>query len=147
MFNSILIPIDLAHESSWRTALPVAVNHARHEGGKLHVLTVVDLNLDVTAVVMPEDFNRQYQSKTEQRLAALVKTQVPDDVSVQYSVRDGRIYHEILVAADEIGADLIVLASHRPSFRDYMLGSNAARVVRHANCSVLVVRDQDAPQA
>jgi len=145
MFNTILIPIDLAHESSWRTALPVAVQHARHEGAKLHVLTVVDLNLDVTAVVMPSDFNRQYQSKTEQRLSALVKNQVPDDLSVQYWVRDGRVYHEILSAADEVGADLIVLASHRPSFKDYLLGANAARVVRHANCSVLVVRNSNAP--
>ena len=37
--------------------------------------------------------------------------------------------------------DLIIMASHRPELQDYLLGPNAARVVRHANCSVLVVRD------
>jgi nucleotide-binding universal stress UspA family protein len=36
---------------------------------------------------------------------------------------------------------VIVLASHRPELKDYLLGPNAARVVRHAKCSVLVVRD------
>ena len=43
--------------------------------------------------------------------------------------------------ADETNADLIVMASHRPELKDFLLGPNAARVVRHANCSVLVVRE------
>ena len=38
-------------------------------------------------------------------------------------------------------ADLIVVGSHRPAMRDYLLGTNAARVVRHAHCSVLVARE------
>ena len=37
-------------------------------------------------------------------------------------------------------ADLIIIASHKPGFQDYFLGSTAAKVVRHAPCSVLVVR-------
>jgi nucleotide-binding universal stress UspA family protein len=43
--------------------------------------------------------------------------------------------------ADKLGCDAIVMAAHRPELRDYLLGPNAARVVRHANQSVLVVRD------
>jgi nucleotide-binding universal stress UspA family protein len=35
---------------------------------------------------------------------------------------------------------MIVMASHRPEMSDYLLGANAARVVRHAKISVLVVR-------
>ena len=42
--------------------------------------------------------------------------------------------------AKEIGADLIVMGSHRPELADYLLGANAAKVVRHADCSVMVVR-------
>ncbi len=53
----------------------------------------------------------------------------------------GTIYQEILSAARKIEVDLIVMASHRPALEDYLLGPNAARVVRHADCSVLVVRD------
>ncbi|MFV2033769.1 MAG: universal stress protein, partial [Halocynthiibacter sp.] len=51
------------------------------------------------------------------------------------------IYKTILTTADAIGCDLIVMASHRPEMQDYLLGPNAARVVRHANQSVFVVRD------
>lgn len=46
-----------------------------------------------------------------------------------------------MAAADKLGCDLIVLSSHRPEMRDYLIGPNAARVVRHAKQSVLVVRD------
>ena len=56
-------------------------------------------------------------------------------------VAHGSIYHEIMRLADELGCDAIVLVAHRPELRDYLLGPNASRVVRHANQSVLVVRD------
>ena len=46
----------------------------------------------------------------------------------------------ILEYAKKIEADLIVIASHRPDLLDYFLGSTAARVVRHAECAVLVDR-------
>jgi len=47
----------------------------------------------------------------------------------------------LMAVGERIGADLIVLASHRPAMKDYLLGANASRVVRHAPCSVFVVRD------
>ena len=50
------------------------------------------------------------------------------------------MYEVILAVAKGIDADLIVMASHRPELKDYLLGPNAARVVRHADQSVLVVR-------
>lgn len=141
MFNTILIPIDLAHDSSWRKALPVAIDQARHSGVQLYVMTVLDLNLNITEIRLPENFNREYREKTEHRLQEVVKQHVPSDIQVQYIIRDGRVYREILAVADEVKADLIVMASHNPALKDYLLGANSARVVRHADCSVLVVRD------
>ena len=51
------------------------------------------------------------------------------------------IYAEILEVAEEAKADLVVVGSHRPAVKDYLLGTNAARIVRHARCSVLAARD------
>ncbi|MSP21072.1 MAG: universal stress protein, partial [Alphaproteobacteria bacterium] len=55
-------------------------------------------------------------------------------------LRSGSITHEIIGAAKARGADLIVMTSRRPEMRDYPIGANAAQVVRHAPCSVLVLR-------
>ena len=57
------------------------------------------------------------------------------------ATRAGGIYHELLEEASEWDADLIVVGSHRPVMADYLLGSNAKTIVRHAQCSVLVVRE------
>ena len=55
-------------------------------------------------------------------------------------VRFGSVYNEVLDEAEKTGADLVVVGSHRPTMATYLLGSNASTIVRHAKCSVLVVR-------
>jgi nucleotide-binding universal stress UspA family protein len=62
------------------------------------------------------------------------------DILIEEEVRFGSIAHEILAAAKARDADLIVMASHRPEMRDYLIGPNAAHVVQRAECSVLVLR-------
>ena len=61
-------------------------------------------------------------------------------MKMQALVRTGHSYKTILEVAKEKDVDLIIIASHRPGLQDYFLGSTAAKVVRHADCSVLVVR-------
>jgi universal stress protein G/universal stress protein F len=55
-------------------------------------------------------------------------------------VRNGVVFDEVVSQAKQSGVDAIVMASAKPKFRSYLLGSNAAKVVRHAPCSVFVVR-------
>jgi nucleotide-binding universal stress UspA family protein len=66
---------------------------------------------------------------------------LPAELRAQVIVAQGTIYHEIIQTAERLGADLIIMASHRPGLADYLLGPNAARVVRHFKGSVLVVRN------
>jgi universal stress protein G len=61
--------------------------------------------------------------------------------SFEIRTAHGSTYDEILSAARDCGADLIVVASHQPGLSDYLLGSTAAKIVRHAKISVLVIRD------
>jgi len=61
-------------------------------------------------------------------------------IKADAEVRSGNPGPTILTSADECGADLIIVGSHKPGLQDYFLGSTAARVVRHAQCSVLVMR-------
>lgn len=65
---------------------------------------------------------------------------MPRDVSAELVVKHGTPYKVILDTAAELDADLIVMAAHRPSLKDYLLGPTTARVARHADCSVQIVR-------
>ena len=142
MYSNILLPIDLNQESSWTQALPIALAHCKSFGARLHVMTVIpDFGMPIVAGYFPEDFAKKALAEGKKHLDALVKEKVPPEISVDAIVRQGTVYEVILAVAKGIDADLIVMASHRPELKDYLLGPNAARVVRHANQSVLVVRD------
>lgn len=143
-YNNVVIPIDLAHASSWRSALPIAIDHARQNGATLHVVTVVP-NADIPAIAvhLPKGIDSHIRSAGLDALNALVQEQIPNDVLVNKRVGQGRIYKEVLRMAKAVDADLIVMASHRPELTDYLIGANASHVMRHAECSVLVVREKE----
>ncbi|WP_346896865.1 universal stress protein [uncultured Roseibium sp.] len=142
MYTSILVPIDLSEESSWRKSLPSAIAMARTFGTDLHVITVVpDFGRSIVGGYFPEGFEAQALQKTSEMLKEFLGQNVPGDITCKGHVAHGVIYEEVNKAADKLGCDLIVLASHRPELKDYLLGPNAARVVRHARQTVMVVRE------
>ena len=141
MYKNILFPIDLNQESSWQKALPTALEHCKAFGSTLHVMNVVpDFGMSVVGSYFPDDFEQKAVEAAREQLHEFVRQHVPEGVKVQHIVGYGTVYDEILRVANDIKADLIVLASHRPALKDYLIGPNAARVVRHFEGSVLVVR-------
>jgi nucleotide-binding universal stress UspA family protein len=141
VFKDILLPVDREHEASWRTALPVAVDYCKAAGARLHVLTVVPgLGVGDVWSFLPMGFDQKILDQASQWMHAFARDHVPSGIAVQHIVGHGKVHREILRVAAEVGADLIVMASHRPELVDHLLGSNAAHVVQHAKCSVLVVR-------
>lgn len=143
MIKKILVPIDLRDEHSWQCTFPVAVREARANSAELVAMTVYEpLGTRIPDLPLAQEHNRKVRQQTEELLQSLVAEQLPADLSPRPLVREGEgIYKEILKAARELPADLIIMAAHHPLLRDYLLGSNAAKVVRHADCSVFVVRD------
>jgi len=138
-FKRILVPVDLGHDSSWREALPTAVDQAQHAGANLHIVTVIPEEPPQLSW-LPEDYTEKMIAHAKPKLDELIEAHVPAVVSTEQHVRQGSIYKEIVDLAHELEIDLIVMASHRPQLKDYLLGPNAARVVRHAECSVMVIR-------
>ncbi len=142
MYKNILLTVDLTEESSWKKALPTAVEYCQCAGATLHVLSVVpDFGMTVVAQFFPKGHEDKTLEEARKELAKLCAEGVPDGVPVKPIVAYGTIYEQIISVAESIKADLIVMAAHRPALEDYLLGPNAARVVRHSSCSVLVVRE------
>lgn len=142
MTKSILLPIDLNQESSWKKALPVALKMAAAENAQLSLFTAIpDYGMSLVGSFFPADYAKNALAEAQKAIDAFAAEHIPADMNAKTRVRHGTIYKEILKAADKLGSDLIILASHRPETKDYLLGPNAARVVRHASQSVFVVRD------
>lgn len=142
MYKDILFPIDLNHDSSWVDVLPSVVEYCRAFQARLHVVTVVpDFGMPLVGGYFPKNFGNKMLKETNQRLHEFVKKHVPSDVPVQHIVAEGVVYQEIIRVAREIGADLIIMASHRPELGDFLVGPNAERVARHFEKSVLLFRN------
>lgn len=142
--RNVVALLDLDDESSWRNVLPAAIDNARQTGGRLHVLSVVPdgmLKMTIVAQLIQEDYERKVADEAKQRQASLIEKHSTEGVQLEKVVRLGSVYKEALEFASDVEADLIVVGAHRPELKDYLLGPNAGKIVNHATCSVLVVRD------
>ena len=142
MYKTILVPIDLGENTVSRQTLAVAADMARRYGAAIHAMTVVPaFGFSIVGAGFPKDYEQTMLANAQAALKAFLADCPLDGITVQGHVAHGTIYDEIMKAADHLKCDLIVMASHRPELKDYLLGPNAARVVRHARQSVFVVRD------
>jgi nucleotide-binding universal stress UspA family protein len=141
MFKTILFTLDLEHADTWIKALPVALDAARAWHAQLHAMTVVP-EVAVPALMQagPFDYAARLVPEAKRALEEFVREHVPAEVEARQIVAYGSIYREILQAAVQIPADLIVMAAHRPQTGDFLIGSNAERVSRRARCTVMLVR-------
>jgi len=141
MFKDVLLAVDLNDSGSWIKALPVAVDFVRSSGGTLHVMTVTpDFGMSIVGQFFPKNFAHGVGEKVLGALQDFVAAHVGDDIKTQRIVGEGTVYEVILDMAEKINADMIVVSSGRADLKDFLLGPNAARIVRHAGCSVTVVR-------
>ena len=133
MLHKILLPIDPTTAEFWQPAIDAAVDIARKYHATLLVVWVappVEIDpVDFTDVHMPA-------------LEAAAAERLPDDVATELHLRAdwGDPDREICNAAEELGADLIVMGTHRPQDGESLGDSNAAAAVLNAKCSVYVVR-------
>jgi nucleotide-binding universal stress UspA family protein len=141
MFNNILIPVDIAEPELAQAALDKAMVLGRLNTAKLTLVYIRSLVPMTYMEFAPPDFDQMEESKAREILSALATKLDYAQDRISTSVRLGSVYAEVLALASEIKADLIVVGSQRPTMATYLIGSNAKTIVRHALCSVLVVRE------
>lgn len=149
MSVKVLAPIDITDAETTKKVLEAAVAQTNATNGTLHVMTVVpDIvsGLDWRYAIRGEtggsaefDMSKVVNECLE-RLNEIVSEQTPDGMAAETIARHGTVYEQVLKVAEEIDADQIVIGAHRPGLGDFLLGPNTARIVRHATCSVNVIR-------
>lgn len=135
MYRNILVPIAVDHGHNSAEAINIA-EKLKTEDGRITVLSVVEQVPPYISQYLPKG---QIEKNMKDAEIAL-KADLGGVKGVSVDVISGFAGAAIVDYAVEMEVDLIVVASHRPGLQDYFLGSTAARVVRHAPCSVHVVR-------
>jgi universal stress protein F len=141
MYKRIVLAVDLAEPAPTPKGLTQAIELAKAGGGEVRLVNVQPVIPATFMEYVPVDFDVEQAKRAKEALdAILISVDLPAERK-SAATRAGGIYHELLEEASEWDADLIVVGSHRPVMSDYLLGSNAKTIVRHAQCSVLVVRE------
>ncbi len=143
MTRSVLCVVDISNGEIDAPVLQKAAALADMEGAQLDVVTVLpDFGESWVSGFFESGFHDKALEEAQAKLTALCVSALGAErnETIRHVVATGTAYQEILKTAESAGSDLIVIGAHKPDFKDYLLGPNAARVVRHSNVSVYVVR-------
>ena len=135
MYKNILVPIvfDERHDTQ---ASYLAARALADDDAKFTVLHVMESIPAYAETQIPAEILAQSRREVELDLQQSARA-LPGAKAELVSGHPGRL---IVDYADENEIDCIIVASHRPGFENFFLGSTADRVVRHANCAVHVIR-------
>ena len=140
MIETILVAVDLEDTALTERMLAVTQDFAQLKGAEVTLIYVATDIPPAAAIQLPSDYRDRTSSTVSRQLGHLVgKLNLPAGPA-KVAIRFGSIYREILAQAKADKSDLIIIGCHKPDLADFLLGPNAARVVRHATCSVFVVR-------
>ena len=142
--KKILVPIDFSDYS--KKALQYSVQFAKSFGANISLIYVIE------RAVYPADFSMgqiavpaadmDLHERAKEELKNLAASEISGDVGVEIILKTGKPYVEIIEAATDIDADLIIIATHGHTGIEHLLfGSTAERVVRKAPCPVLTLRE------
>ena len=139
----VLCAVDISNKDRDVDVLKLAHRMATLDDAQLDVITVVpDFGMSVVGGFFDDGHHEKVLAEAQKLMNELVETTLSADANTKgrHIVATGNAYEEILKAAQLADTGLIVIGAQKPDFKDYLLGPNASRVVRHSNCSVLVVR-------
>lgn len=145
MYKTILVPIDLDEDTLISLAAKHVEDLAEQNDARIHFVSVIP-SYQYAATL---SFAFTMDALDESKVKDIALTTLKEIVS-KFNISEDRIEHhiisggtpkdQILKLAENLNADLIIIGSNRPSIATYLIGSNAAAIVRHAKCSVLVAR-------
>lgn len=142
-FKIIIVPVDFSDHSL--RALPYAISLAERFDAKLKIVYVSEPSLQVSdaAWVHVDDraIDEKHLAECRRNMQKLVLNQIPDDVPADAEILSGNPVDRIIRYAEDVNADLIVMATHgRSGLSHVLMGSTAEHVVRRAPCPVLTLK-------
>jgi nucleotide-binding universal stress UspA family protein len=145
--NTILLATD--GSSSAKLATEEAIRLASAAGWAVRVVTVWNTPISVgygfASMQLPAELRKLERAHAQDAAQAAVTRAADAGVDATFELREGMPGEEILAAAVECSAAMIVLGAHGwGTFRRILFGSVSTHVMHGATCPVLVVREEEA---
>ncbi len=140
MFKKILVPIHLAYKKNHKKLFAGALNVLDDDGEFSLLYVNTNRNHGSVYPILDDNSEENFNHSAYEELKQIIDSHdLPKD-KLSMNIRNGSVHREILEEARRIGADAIVMMATKPGVGNYFISSTAERVIRHANCSVFVIR-------
>lgn len=141
MFKKILLPLDIDYSGTAAAVYRKAAEIAQCSDAEIKLLGVMPgFSMPIVASFISEDLKKETVERYRSSFESFIREHCP--ANTPYSIRTGKNWEEIIKAADKWEADLIVVYhNHRRDINEVFSGSCSARVMEHASCSVLRLRN------
>jgi nucleotide-binding universal stress UspA family protein len=137
MYNKIMVPVDLAHLGALEKSLQIAADMARHYDAEICYVSVT-ANTPGPVARTPDEYERKLKAFADEQAG---RHGQPTSSRMLISHDPTADLEKILVkTADEIGADLVLMATHLPHKVDAIMPSHGDKVAKHTDVSVFLVR-------
>ena len=137
---TVLVPIDYSEQSL--IALEQAAELSKAFHSKIHILNVIAGDNSIRKLFRDESKDKELERNVKQKLSELADaTAEKYDITVSCGVAHGKIYEQIVNAADVLGARFIIMGTNGSTGLKYrFIGSNALRVVRESHVPVVTIK-------
>lgn len=141
MFKKILVPIDVDYPKTAAAVYQKTAQIAAFHNAEIRLISVMPgFSMPIVAAYVSDEIREQAKKQFKQTLEKFIEENC--DQTVSYRVRIGKNWEEIIKAADNWKADLIIVYhNHRRDINEVFSGSCSQRVSDNANCSVLRLRN------
>ncbi len=141
MLKNIVLAVDAYDADSW-SMVRQGFQPFMETDATVHIAHVIPKTdaLGPLSQFVPEGFEENHRLDVKGKLSAMKDDLTGFPGKVQLHQRAGNVHVEILDLADVVAADLIVVGAYGQELKDYHLGPKAARIARHATCSVYIAR-------
>ena len=144
--KKIIVPVDFSHQSKY--AMDFAVEFSRFikaEIALVHVLEFPPFRFSTTGEANKQAienfYNSEYIKGVHNRLEEWKDNLAKEGMEVRSLMRYGNPFQKISNTISEEKADYIIMGSKGASgLKEFLVGSNAARMIRYAKCSVIIVK-------
>jgi nucleotide-binding universal stress UspA family protein len=138
MFRAIVVPVDLTDRNGPSVEMAAKLL-ATSGAGKIHLLHVIE-TIPGFSLEEEQDFYRRLQKAATEHLESLAAPLRQQGVQVEADVIYGTRARTIVEEATKLGADLVVIQSHRIDGERREFGTLSHQVALFARCPVLLVR-------
>ena len=141
MFKKIMVPIDVDYPKTAAAVYQKTAALAKLSGAEIRLVSVMPgFGMPIVASYISNEVRQQATDRFKESLEEFIQNNCDEPVSKRIAI--GKNWEEIIKAADEWGADLIVVYhNHRRDINEMFSGSCSQRVTDNANCSVLRLRN------